>query len=307
MQGFAMYGNGLVRKLLSVAHPCPVQGVAMSYKTVLVHVDESTSANERVKLAAAVAMAQGAHLIGTATTGASRYIHHNRMLAELNPNFMTHLDFLRARARRGLEEFEAVTRKIGIPSFEKRLVDDEAGGGVCLQGRYCDLIVIGQHHSQEPSPVVMPDFPQYVVLNSARPVLIVPYSGRFESIGSRVLIAWDASMAATRAVTSALPLLKCAQIIDVAVFNPEAQPQADGAVPGSDIATWLARHDVKVEIMQRQAGHDIGGALLALARELNSDLIIMGGYGHARFRELLLGSVTRAVLESMTVPVLMAH
>ncbi|MDB5769914.1 MAG: universal stress protein [Burkholderia sp.] len=279
----------------------------MSYKTVLVHVDESEHARERIKLAAVVAMAENAHLVGTAMTGASRYIQRTKMLAELDPNFMIHLEFLHRRANRGLEEFEATVQQLGLLSFEKRLVDDEAAGGICLQARYCDLVVIGQIDPREVSPVVMPDFPQYVVINSGRPVLIVPYSGKFENIGNRVLIAWDASMAATRTVTNALPLLKRAQIVEVALFNPESQPQVHGALPGSDVAIYLARHGIKVEVLQRTTDADIGTALLALATELDSDLLVMGGYGHSRFREILLGGVTRTVLEAMTIPVLMSH
>lgn len=275
----------------------------MSYKTVLVHVDESEHASERIKLAATVAMAQNAHLIGIATTGASRYLRRTQVLAELDPNFMIHLEFLRQRAKRGLEEFAGVAEKIGIPSFETRLVDDEAGGGVCLQARYCDLVVIGQNNPREISPIVMPDFPQYVVLNSGRPVLVIPYSGRFEHIGNRVLIAWDASMAATRTITNAIPLLQRAQIVQVAMFNQESQ----AAAPGSDLAAYLARHQIKIEVIARETDREIGHAVLSLASELECDLMIMGGYGHARFREILLGGVTRTVLEAMTVPVLMSH
>lgn len=279
----------------------------MPYKTVLVHVDESRHASERIKIAAAIAMAENAHLIGTAMTGASRYLAQARMLAELDPNVKAQLDFLHARAMRGLDDFDATAQKLGLTSFEKRLVDDEAGGGICLQARYADLVVIGQNDPNELSPVVMPDFPEYVVLYSGRPVLLVPYSGHFEGIGKHVLVAWDASMPATRAVTSAIPLLRRAQTVQVVVFNPHARPQAHGSVPGSDIALYLARHDVKVEVLQRQAEHEIGVALQALVSELQADLLVMGGYGHARFREILLGGVTSTVLDSMRVPVLMAH
>lgn len=279
----------------------------MSYKTILVHVDESAHASERIKIAAAIAMTQDAHLIGTAMTGASRYLVQTRMLVELDPNLRTHLDFLRQRARRGLEDFEASAQKLGLPSFEKRLVDDEAGGGICLQARYADLIVIGQHDPNEISPVTMPDFAQYVVLNSGRPVLLVPYAGRFDTIGNRVLVAWNGSMEATRAITSAMPLLKRAPMVDVAVFNPNAEPLAHGPQPGADMGLYLARHGIRVNVLQRQTSQETGSALLALARELNSDLVIMGGYGHNRFREILLGGVTRTVLDEMTIPVLMSH
>lgn len=275
----------------------------MSYKTVLVHVDESAHASERIKMATAIAMAEGAHLIGTATTGASRYLVQTRMLADLDPNLKEHLAFLRQRAERGLADFEATARKLDIASFEKRLVDDEAGGGICLQARYADLVVIGQNDPDEVSPVVMPDFPQYVVLHCGRPVLIVPYAGRFEGIGRRVLIGWDASMAATHAVTNAIPLLRCAQIVEVAIFNP----QAHGTAPGSEIARYLARHGIRVEVLQRETDSETGDALLALADELTSDLIVLGGYGHSRWRETVFGGVTQGFLERGAVHVLFSH
>jgi nucleotide-binding universal stress UspA family protein len=274
----------------------------MSYKTILVHVDESGRASERIKIAAAIAMTQSAHLIGSATTGASRYLAQTRLLAELDPHLKTHLTFLRVRAQQGLAEFDATAQKLGLPSFEMRLVDDEAGGGICLQARFADLVVIGQYDPQEASPVVMPDFPQYVVLYSGRPVLLVPHTGRFDQIGQRVLIAWDGSMEATRAITSALPLLKRAQLVEVAAFNEDAQTQTAG-----EVVLYLKRYGIQAEVLRRDVTGGIGEALLALAAALGSDLIVMGGYGHVRFREILLGNVTRTLLETARIPVLMSR
>jgi nucleotide-binding universal stress UspA family protein len=276
----------------------------MSYKTVLVHVDESEHASERIKLAAGIAMAEHAHLIGTAMTGASRYLVQTQMLAERYPNLKTHLDFLRERALRGLEEFDITAQRIGIPSYEKRLVDDEAGAGICLQARYADLVVIGQNDPDELSPVVMPDFPEYVVLNSGRPVLVVPRTGNCDTIGKSVLVAWDASMQATRTVTNALPLLQRAQVVMVVSFNQDTRPSPSTT---SDIAVWLGRHGVKVEVLQRKTSQRIGEALLSAAAEAESDLIVMGGYGHTRFREIVLGEVTRTMLDTTVVPVLMSY
>jgi nucleotide-binding universal stress UspA family protein len=276
----------------------------MSYKTVLVHVDESEHASERIKLAASIAMAEHAHLIGTAMTGASRYLVQTQMLAERYPNLKTHLDFLRERALRGLEEFDITAQRIGIPSYEKRLVDDEAGAGICLQARYADLVVIGQNDPDELSPVVMPDFPEYVVLNSGRPVLVVPRTGNCDTIGKSVLVAWDASMQATRTVTNALPLLRRAQVVMVVSFNQDTRPSPSTT---SDIAVWLGRHGVKVEVLQRKTSQRIGEALLSAAAEAESDLIVMGGYGHTRFREIVLGEVTRTMLDTTVVPVLMSY
>lgn len=277
----------------------------MSYKTILVHVDESQRASERIKIAAAIAMAQKAHLIGTAMTGASRYLIQMHMLAELDPSLKTHLGFLRERAQRGLEDFETAARKLGLPSFEKRLVDDEAGGGICLQARFADLVVIGQNDPGEISPVVLPDFPQYVVLHSGRPVLLVPHAGQFDNIGRHVVVAWDGSMEATRTITSALPLLRCAQDVEVMMFNP--QPQVHGMQPGADVALYLERHGIPCEVVVRREEGDVGKALLSLAALRGADLLIMGAYGHPRFREIVLGEVTRTVLETMTIPVLMSR
>ena len=153
---------------------------------------------------------------------------------------------------------------------------------------------------------MLPDFPEYVVLNAGRPVLVVPYAGQFEHIGKRVLVAWDAGVSATRAVVNAIPMLKRADIVEVAVFNAEDSGDAHGDIPGADIALYLARHRVKVDVIRQKTRIDVGNSLLSLAADLGSDMLVTGCYGHSRFREIMLGGVTRTMLESMTIPVLMS-
>lgn len=282
----------------------------MSYKTVLVHVDKSRHAAERLRLATAIAREEGAHLIGAAATGVSRYIYQAGMLgdgAAYTAHLEAHMDVLREQGKECLKSFEETVRLAEVRSYESRLVDDEAGAGISLQARYADLVVIGQTDLDEPNPATMPDFPEYVVLNSGRPVLVVPYVGDFSTFGKRALIAWDASVSSTRAVTAAIPLLRRADVVDVVVFNADAQGDAHGEQPGADIALYLARQNVKVNVVHKHTNIDIGNSLLSAATDLASDLIVMGCYGHSRFREILLGGVSRTVLESMTVPVLMAH
>lgn len=279
----------------------------MSYKTILLHVDESRHAAERIKLAATVAMAEHAHLIGTAVTGASRYLLQTQLRADSDPRLGEHLALLRTRAERGLHDFEAAAQKLGLPSFEKRLVNDEAGAGICLQARYADLVVIGQIDPEESSPVVMSDFPQYVMLHCGRPVLLVPHSGHFDTVGTHVLIAWDGSMAVTRTMTAAIPLLKHAQIVEAVTFNAGSASEDALDVEGNGLTLYLGRHGIQVDLLQRKTDGDVGEALIALATERSADLIVMGGYGHARFREILLGGVTRTMLKAMTLPVLMSH
>lgn len=279
----------------------------MSYKTILVHLDDSQRAAERLKIAAGIAADENAHLIGAAMTGISKLLAHGSVLNSKDPHLARHIESARQRAVNALVSFDTVAQNAGVRSFEKRVVEDETGGGVCLQSRYADLVVIGQTNPDEPSSFESAEFPEYVLTNSGRPVLFIPYVGQFETVGKRVLISWDASREATRAVTDAIPLLRRAEIVQVVVFNTNAKSGTHGEQPGADISLYLARHGVNVEASHQRTELDIGNALLSLASDFNADMIVMGGYGHSRFRQMVLGGVTRTILETMTVPIFMAH
>jgi nucleotide-binding universal stress UspA family protein len=281
----------------------------MSYKTILVHVDESAHVDEQIEIAARLAMKYDAHLIGLAATGVSAQFSFPGAMGEGTFNLTSILEPLRQRADGVLVKFEAIVQKFDVTSYEKRVIDDDAGAGLSLQARYADLVVIGQIDANAPALFLGSDFPQYVLVNSGRPVLIVPYIGHFAHVGKRVLVAWDASMSATRAVTAAIPILKQADFVQVMVFNAEKQPWVHGEQPGTDIALYLARHGIKIEVSQQTTPSDlgVGSALLSHALDCNADLIVMGGYGHSRFREVVLGGATRTILSSMTIPVLMSH
>ncbi|SDY56828.1 Nucleotide-binding universal stress protein, UspA family [Collimonas sp. OK242] len=278
----------------------------MSYRTIAVHVDESRNVDKRIETAAQIAVAENAHLIGIAITGVSQFLQETVTVNRNDPAMAPLLDTLRRRAGTALEKFDKIARQVGVLSFENRLVDDDVGAGLGLQGAYSDLLVLGQSDPSDPA-TVNADIAPYVVINSGCPVLLVPYAGARAQPVRRVLIAWNGSMEARRAVHDAIPLLRQAEIVEVAVFNPSADPDAHGQLPGADISLYLARHDIKVEVKQEAIRSDVGDALLSLAKNLNSDLLVMGCYGHSRFRETLLGGATRTVLKSMTIPVLMSH
>ena len=254
--------------------------------------------------AAAVAADCNAHLIGAAMSGVSRYIYQDGASDLLQTVLATHMDELFRRANASLDGFERIAGGAAVRSFERRLVDDEPGAALALQARYADLVVLSQSDPDDPVARMTPGLPEYVMLASARPVLVLPHAGHFPVIGSEVLVAWDASTAATRALANALPLLKRARRVTVAVFNPD---NAHGQQPGADIALYLARHGINAEVMAQQTSIDVGEALLSLAADVDANLIVMGCYGHARVRELLLGGVTATILKSMTAPVLMSH
>ena len=140
------------------------------------------------------------------------------------------------------------------------------------------------------------------------PVLVVPYAGRYETVGRRVLIGWSATREAARAVSDAMPLLAAAEIVTVLTIDAREGTDAHGELPGADISLHLARHGVKAEIERTvSAGIPAGDVLLSRAADLGADLLVIGAYGHSRVRELLLGGVTRSILQSMTLPVLMSH
>lgn len=279
----------------------------MNFKTLLVHVDMSKHAATRIELAAQLAITHDAHLVGAAMTGISRIVFQDNPIRPPDPVLLHHVEALRDHARQALQNFEDRSHRMGVKSVESRLVDDDPSAGMSLQTRYADLAVIGQFDPDDPVPGLTSDFPASVLMQSAHPVLIVPFTHNNIKPFSRALIAWDASMTASRAVTGALPLLRMASVVDVVVFNASAQDEAHGELPGSDLALYLARHSVSVNVISPRTDIDIGNALLSLCADQESDLLVMGGYGHTRFREILLGGTTRTVLESMTLPVLMAH
>ena len=121
------------------------------------------------------------------------------------------------------------------------------------------------------------------------------------------MICWNASREATRAVADAIPILRRADVVQIAMFNIDKEPDVNAELAGNDLAVYLARHGINVEVLPPRTDKNIGSAVLALAREQSSDLLVMGGYGHTRFREFLLGGVTRTVLGEATMPVLMSH
>ncbi len=281
----------------------------MSYKTVLVHVDNAAGAHRRYALAASIAKSQGAHLIGVAATGVSRFLQ-TPDIGDGDPETVKYLvapvDRYRQKAKDALRSFTDFVRT-GEVAHEELLIDDEPYDALKLLSRYSDLVIVDQTNGDDPAMTNMLDFPEYIALNSGRPVLIVPHRGPAPASIDRVLIAWDASLSATRAVADALPLLKAAKEVRVAIFNPATKPDVVSQLPGADIALYLGRHGIKVDVTQEKTNIEIGDALLRMASETQSDLLVMGCYGHTRFREILLGGVTRSMLEKASIPVLVAH
>ncbi len=285
----------------------------MAYPTILVHVDDSASAAGRVRLAASLARRTGSHLVGAAPTGVSRFLYHSMPPEKDDPTLALHLDMLRTQARQALASFSALCEAAQLASFEARVIDDEAGAGLSLYGRATDLLIIGQ--AEPHAKALAAELPNYVVTHAGRPVLLVPSTGAPDGVGQRILVSWDGGREAARALQLALPLLQLADRVEIAVFEVAAATHTVDDALASDPRPWLARHGITAALTVHPVQqhrmlnrrHEVGERLLGVASETDADLLVMGAYGHSRFRESLLGGVTRTVLDAMTIPVLMAH
>jgi nucleotide-binding universal stress UspA family protein len=279
----------------------------MSYKNILVHADLSPHAAPRYALASQVALSHEAHLVGAAFTGLAVEVYRNAAFA-YGGMAPTDVQAITGSADEALSAFVHIASISGA-SYERRISDDDAETGLVLQARYADLLVLSQSDPELTGPDLLRQLPEHLALHGGRPVLLVPYAGRYTHIDQHALVAWDGGRAALRAITDALPLLRKTKRVTLAVFNAQTQGGAHGEQPGADIALYLARHGVRVEVTQQATpgGLDIGNALLSLAADIGADLLVMGAYGHQRWREIVLGGVTRRILQSMTLPVLMAH
>ncbi|MGE5515044.1 MAG: universal stress protein [Bacteroidota bacterium] len=271
----------------------------MAFKDILVHVDNSAAGRVRLDLAARLAQAHDAHLVGLHVR--SRTVVPPFVAAQMGPEIEALQDrFLADAAAEARAAFDAVAPAAGVTS-EWRDVAGVLADTVALHARYADIAVIGQsEEGDDDGPLA-----DGLVLEVGRPVLVVPYAGRFDSVGKRVLVAWNASREATRAVHDALPLLAQAQRVQVVAINPDGD---HGDIPGADIALHLSRHGIAASCEQLTADDvAVGALLLSRAADTGADLIVMGGYGRSRLRELVLGGTTRHILRHMTVPVLLSH
>lgn len=280
----------------------------MAYKTILVHLDDGRRCAKRVQAALDLALRQDAHLIGLYV--APEFAAPAYLKAQMPEDLLERQEAeMKQATDKALAAFDEAARKAGVKAELRRAraYADEVEGLLGLHGRYADLVVLGQHdpddgHSMGPGAV------EHVVLAIGRPLLVVPYVGAPTGFGRRPLLLWDASREAASAADDALPLLQAAERVDILSVNPRAGIRGHGEEPGADIATVLARQGVTAEarhVVSKEIS--VADTILSTAADLGSDLLVMGAYGHSRLREMVLGGVTRAVLQHMPVPALMSH
>jgi nucleotide-binding universal stress UspA family protein len=210
-------------------------------------------------------------------------------------------------AREGTARFMKAAQNAGVEAEARPIVSsvDGALSAFARLTRVHDLTVLGQPNPDRPAGQI--EFLEAALFDSGRAVLVVPYIQKKPIELNRVLIAWDGGRAATRAIAEARPLLARAKRVEVVVV--ETGKPDPNAVPGADLAKHLARHKLNVELRRVLASSksEIDETILNAVSDDGIDLVVMGGYGHSRMREFMLGGVTRSIIESMTAPVLMAH
>ena len=282
----------------------------MTYKDILLVIDTTPASAERTRLALALAQRYGAHLVG--------------LLVHTPVQFPT---YAAAEIPAEITEAQRQAAKAAMAAAKRRFADAAGAAGVssewrqavgavdaiaALHARYADLTVVGQTEPDRLGELgTCRDLAAHLALDAGCPVLVVPYVGGFESVGQNILIAWNGGRESARAVAGALPLLKDAERVTTLALNPKSGGEAGshhGALPGADIALHLARHGVKIDAAQVVTKElSVADMLLSRAADQGADLLVMGAYGHSRFRELVLGGVTRSISQHMTLPVLMSH
>jgi nucleotide-binding universal stress UspA family protein len=305
----------------------------MPIKDIVLHQGPDSRSETRLDIAMALAKAHDARVIG--------------VFVKVDPSDPEYwwmafgeeviAEWLSTLERVGGEAEKAFKTRLAEEGLEGewRMMDGNPTDAMMACARYGDLTVIGQANPDEPA--YHSSMPDQLVLGAGGPVLVVPYAGHFETIGRRVMVAWNGEREAARAVRDAMPILKQAETVMVYSINPADERHLACA----DICAHLARHGVRAEarrtvlgpeteavssvlktvggfgFQQRgrwtQTQHppiaeaDAGNALLSAVTDCAADLLVMGAYGHSRVRELVLGGVTREILRTMTVPVLMSN
>lgn len=272
----------------------------MAIKTILVHLGSAEANENRLKLALNLAKANDALLIGLFV---KQYpVVPGFVASEIGPEVIeSQRAVLRRRAEEVEKQFKTQTSDAGVKA-EYRTEEGDPIELAVEQSRTADLVVVGQSTPEGEDDFNIPD---HLALDSGHPVLVVPYAGDFASVGKRVMITWNGTREAARALSDAMPFLTDAEEVVVLAVNAPGESQ----ISCKDVVAQLERKGIKAKAQHitASAGMSVADTILSALSDNSSDLLVMGAYGHSRMREMVLGGVTRSILGHMTVPVLLSH
>jgi nucleotide-binding universal stress UspA family protein len=281
----------------------------MNYPSILLPLDNQPACIIRTRAVLALADIMGSHVTGVAPTDVLDLRTTLRLASSVAALPVLDRGALMEEATRAAMAFDLACQLAGIVSHKALVDDTDMTTALTRRSRVNDLLVLTQSDSIARDGQAFGNSQiEATILASARPVILLPCANAVSTLGTRVLVAWDDSHAAARAVADALPLLRRAQSVQVMLFNRAAASDEGGL--SNDLASvgeWLERHGVRAQTQTETTTIQVGQALLSRAADQGADLIVMGAFGHARWRERLLGGTTRELLASMTIPVLMSH
>jgi nucleotide-binding universal stress UspA family protein len=279
----------------------------MEYKNLLVYLDQGASNKERVNTAIAIAKVHEAQLTGVVVNAlpASSILHKlgfgkGEALMEQQRN----------DAEEIIGHFKQVTKQQGVQADTRIIecVEGRAAEKLAHMARIFDLSIMRQANPDKLNASFISELSEEVMLSSGRPVFFIPYVGAHNIPCRRGLIAWDGSRAAARAVHDALPLLKMMEKVVILIVDADKIEHYADSQPGEELSRHLGIHGVNNEI-RRLAKAEVSTSTVILNElsDSGADILIMGGYGTPKLREIMLGGVTRTLFECMTVPVFMSH
>jgi nucleotide-binding universal stress UspA family protein len=283
----------------------------MALKDILVRLDHTETGFARLDLSAELARLHGARLTGLYVRDQSMAQEASIQAGELGLSSAAAISEVNQRIDQALqdemlktqERFERSLREKDIQG-EWRCHNGPARDAMSSIARYKDLCIVGSNPPDDERFPLVRESAEQIIFLSGRPVLIVPPDTYSSKIGTRIVIGWDASRAATRSVNDALPLIVKAEQTEVVAVNPKTR---DEELPGAEIAEYLAGHGAKVSVACLREKGDAGDILLRHAREWGADLLVTGCYGHSRIEEFLLGGTTLSLLNQTGMPVLMSY
>jgi nucleotide-binding universal stress UspA family protein len=287
----------------------------MALKDLLVYVDQSEHASERLRLAADLARRHKSRLTAIYVKELNPAQRHEQSIAELGQGSSDAIGQTNQQIRRSIDEaigrlrlaLEEIEREYAL-EIEWRCLDGIGSIVVPQHARFADLCVLSQDVSAAATATGY-TFSEELLFVSGRPVIFVPARGSFTTLGRRILVAWNSSRAATRAVNDALPLIEVGEQVTVLAVNPSEFAKRYGALPPEKMVEHLKRHGAAVQgvWLNDIAPESIADAVQAEAHKVGADLIVAGAFGHPKLWEKLMGGVTRDLLARMNLPVLMSY
>jgi len=272
---------------------------------MLVHMDATARSAKRLEVACAIAKANAAAVMALyAVTPAVMALPY---VPEAGPSVATVLaDIDEQRRAAAREAFDKARVTLGVPLSWAEVGDAPMLPAFTQQALYADMLVLGQHDPSDAATAVPADFPEYAIATSGKPALVLPYQALPQAVGQIVVVAWKPTRECARAVSAAVPLLQRARRVHVLSW-----PIAESDILGDRLGLerYFKQRGIEATWHREGVGEPnfLGELLLSRAFDLDADLLVMGCYGHSRAREWVLGGTSRTVLNSMTMPVLMAH